>query len=107
MLQARPVLLQSTASNPQMTFQPNYAEELASPPSSATNTATSAWDGALWDTGIWDSDSASMVSAEWMAIGRTGYVLAPELQLTYGVTPTPSLSLVAIDVQFTVGAIVA
>lgn len=106
-LQARPIVLQSTTSIPQLTFQANYAEVMSSPPSSAVNTATSAWDGALWDTGIWDSDSASSVAGNWVAIGRTGYVLAPELQLTYGVTPTPSLSLVAIDVQFSTGAVVA
>ncbi len=106
-LQARPVLLQSTVSDPQLTFQVDCNETLSGQPSSATTGASSAWDGALWDVDVWDSVGSSSISATWVAIGRTGYVVAPELQVTYGVTPTPDLALVAIDVQYTVGAVVA
>lgn len=106
-LQARTVLVQSFASKPQLTFQMDYNETLATAPSSAANTTTSAWDGAVWDTGTWDTEDATTVATERVAIGRTGYVAAPALQVTYGVTPTPSLALVSIDVQFAVGAIVA
>ena len=106
-LQARPILVQSTISAPQLTFQVDYDETLPVPPSSAADSTTSTWDGALWDVGTWDSEDAATVAAEWVAIGRTGYVAAPILQVTYGVTPTPSLALVAIDVQFAVGAVVA
>jgi hypothetical protein len=42
-----------------------------------------------------------------VAIGTTGYVVAPEMQITYGVTPRPSLALVSVDVQFAAGAMVA
>lgn len=106
-LQARPILVQSSDSNSQLTFQVDYNETLAGPPSSPPDTTTSAWDGALWDTGTWDSADAAIVAVEWVSVGRTGYVAAPALQVTYGITPTPSLALVAIDVQFSVGAIVA
>lgn len=106
-LQARPILVQSNISAPQLTFQVDYNETLPSPPSSAADSATSTWDGALWDVGTWDSEDAATVAAAWVSVGRTGYVAAPILQVTYGVTPTPSLALVAIDVQFATGAIVA
>ena len=99
--------MQSTISAPQLTFQVDYDETLPAPPSSAADSTTSTWDGALWDVGTWDSEDAATVAAEWVAIGRTGYVAAPILQVTYGVTPTPSLALVAIDVQFAGGAVVA
>ena len=106
-LQARPVLLQSDISAPQLTFNVDYDQVLPPPPSSATSSVSSAWDSAEWDVDVWDSEDAAEVAAQWLAIGRTGYVAAPVLQVTYGVSPTPSLALVAIDVQFSVGAVVA
>jgi len=65
------------------------------------------WDSGLWDTAIWDADSVIVNEANWTATGVTGSTIAPELQLTFGITPTPFVELVAIDAEFHVGAMVA
>ncbi len=92
---------------PQLTAKANFREDVSAPPSSPANYTTDAWDSGLWDTAVWDADAVIVNEANWTATGITGSVIAPELQLTFGVTPTPQVELVAIDAEFHVGAMVA
>lgn len=105
--QMRAVFQSGSPINPQLSALPNYREDVSAPPSSVDNYTTDEWDSGLWDTAIWDADTIVSNEANWTAAGVTGSVLAPELQLTFGVTPTPQVELVAIDVQFHPGAMVA
>jgi len=104
--QMRAMFQTGTPINPQLLAKADYNETLASPPSSPANYTTDAWDSGLWDTAIWDATTSAHNEATWVSIGVTGKMIAPELQLTFGVTPTPSVELVAIDAQFHVGAAV-
>lgn len=92
---------------PQLTALANFREDVSSPPSSPANYTTDSWDSGLWDTATWDADAAIVNEANWTATGITGATIAPELQLTFGVTPTPQVELVAIDAEFHTGAMVA
>lgn len=93
--------------NPQLTAKANFREDISAPPSSPDNYTTDSWDSGLWDTAVWDADAVVVNDANWTSTGVTGSVIAPELQLTFGVTPTPEVELVAIDAEFHVGAMVA
>lgn len=92
---------------PQLTALANFREEVSPPPSSPANYTTDAWDSGLWDTAIWDADAVIVNEANWTATGITGSTIAPELQLSFGITPTPQVELVAIDAEFHAGAMVA
>lgn len=93
--------------NPQLSALPNFREDVSSPPSSVTDYTTDEWDSGLWDTAVWDADAVIVNEANWTAIGITGSTIAPELQLTFGITPTPRVELVSIDAEFHIGAMVA
>ena len=93
--------------NPYLSAQEDFREEVGTAPSSVANYTVDEWDNGLWDTAIWDADTVVQNDANWTAVGVTGYTIAPELQLTFGVTPTPVVELVSIDAEFHVGAGVA
>lgn len=82
-------------------------DETSSPaPSSTADYAVDIWDVGEWDVAVWDASTGSKVSAQWQAVGATGRFLAPELQITFGIAPTPKVELVSVDAQFYVGAAV-
>ena len=105
--QMRAMFQTGSAINPQLTALPNYREDVSSPPASPDNYTVDEWDSGLWDTAIWDADASIVNEANWTSTGVTGSVIAPELQLTFGITPTPFVELVFIDAEFHVGAMVA
>jgi hypothetical protein len=84
----------------------NYALALPSAPSSVADSTEDAWDEGVWDTAIWDASGSSLVTAKWTAISKAGYVIAPQVQVTSGVTPRPDAELMSIDVQYELGAVV-
>ena len=54
---------------------------------------------------MWDATDADAYSTAWTGVGRSGFVFAPQVQLTYGITPMPRVELVAIEALFEDGAI--
>lgn len=91
----------------QLTAKANFREDISAPPPSPANYTADLWDAGLWDEAVWDATDSIVNEANWTAAGVTGSVIAPELQLSFGITPTPQVELVAIDVEFHVGAMVA
>ena len=41
----------------------------------------------------------------WASIGKTGFAVAPQLQITSGVTPTPHVNLVSMDLLYETGSV--
>jgi hypothetical protein len=68
-----------------------------------TNFSTDEWDSALWDTATWDSQGVGSVTTKWVSIGQTGFVAAPQIQITCGVTPFPRTELISFDVLYEAG----
>ena len=65
------------------------------------------WDGSSWDEAVWDSDLTNVAEQSyWMAIGKSGYSAAPEVQLTFNVDPEPNVELISTDFTYTVGSMV-
>jgi hypothetical protein len=85
----------------------NYQVSLPSAPASVANDVSlDEWDTGLWDVALWDAGSTKRVSTKWTGIGQSGFSVAPQIQVTCGVTPTPDAELVAIDVTYEVGDVV-
>lgn len=81
----------------------NYKIQLPTPPASVADYTTDEWDSGLWDQALWDSagtvDSRAIVAS----VGRSGYVISPQVQVTCAVTPFPRLELIASDVEYETG----
>lgn len=92
--------------NPQVTVQTNFDTNLSAPPDASPDTDGGNWDAGLWDVATWDAGARTTNRAQWNSVGRTGYKIAPEVQLTFGNTSTPNAELVSIDALFDVGAFV-
>lgn len=103
-LQVRPIFQSSTNIAPQATVQVNYSNNTDTAPSAAAETGTTGWDVGLWDTMLWDEGTDTQIGGDWAAVGRTGWAVAPELQLTFDNVALPSVELVSIDATYDVGA---
>jgi hypothetical protein len=55
---------------------------------------------------VWDAGTEKRVQTKWSSIGASGFVVAPQVQVTSGTTFAPDAELVAIDVTFETGAVV-
>lgn len=108
--QMRPVFSSNIPIAPQTTALVNYSETLSSSPNAFAYSGTDGWDVSVWDTSLWDASAGTVTSAadsQWVAIGRTGHVVAPEIQVTMGVTQLPEVELLGVDATFRPGAMVA
>jgi hypothetical protein len=103
----RPVFQNTVPIIPQVTVKTNFDTDLNGPPSTAMDVAGATWDTATWDTATWDGGATPSNKAEWASIGRTGYTIAPEIQLSFGNIGIPYVELISIDVQYQIGAVVA
>lgn len=103
----RTVFLAARAFKSKLSMSSDYQVELPSAPSSVPDdTLFDEWDSGLWDVMKWDAGSDKRIASRWGSIGRSGFVVAPQVQVTSGVTPTPDAELVAIDITYEVGGVV-
>jgi hypothetical protein len=106
-LQMRPIFRLGSPANPQLTVSADFDEQIPAPPSSIAEYTSDTWDSGLWDTAVWDAATAYSVNPLWYPVAGSGTFIAPLLQLSFGVTPTPRVELVSIDAQIEAGAMVA
>jgi hypothetical protein len=89
-----------------VTAKTDYVTTLSNPPNASPDTATgSTWGVATWGVATWGG-SPIETRSNWASIGRTGYAIAPEVQLTFGSLAKPDVELVGVDATFHVGALV-
>lgn len=106
-MMARPTFTYSQDFIAKTSVATNYVMEFPSAPSSvATSALPEGWDSAEWDSAIWDSAVSDKVKAQWLSIGRHGYSIAPTVQVTCAVLPTPNAELVSIDITYSTGGVV-
>lgn len=92
---------------PKVSGSVDFAVTLPAPPSSVADSTEDTWDSGVWDTAIWDASGAALsVTSNWQAIAKAGFVFAPQVQVTCGVTPRPDAELMSFDVMFETGAVV-
>ena len=105
---ARTIFRTASPILPRISCSKNYATDFPSAPSSPATYTTDEWDSGEWDEALWDAGVAqSLFSSEWVGIGQTGYAISPQVQLTYGVTPLPRVELVAFDIAYEDGGVIA
>ncbi|MCC0052142.1 MAG: hypothetical protein H6881_09720 [Rhodobiaceae bacterium] len=84
----------------------DYRTDLISVPDSGPDVISGArWDIAKWDEAIWDKTVEAAISTKWVSIGKTGFVVSPQLRVTCGFTVKPELELIASDVIFEPGGV--
>lgn len=96
------------AFTPKLSVAVNYETGFPSAPNSAADSgAESAWDVGLWDVAKFDASSANVVpvTTRWVSAGKSGHVVAPQCQVTCGVTATPDAELAQIDVIYETGEV--
>lgn len=101
--QARATFEAGTPFVAQLVFKSDFDVTPSSPPSSAADFTLDVWDVGLWDVAIWDAQGTLSTTSDWRAVGATGTYLAPELQITSGTGPKPTVRLVSIDCMAHVG----
>lgn len=102
---ARSVFLSNVPFIAKVSASVNYQISLPTPPSSVADYSSDEWDGGLWDVAHWDSAGVGSVSTKWVSVGKSGFVVSPQIQITCGVTPFPRTELVAFDVIYERGGV--
>lgn len=102
---ARSTFLANASFNARVSASVNYQITLPSAPSSIADYTTDEWDSGEWDVALWDSTSASTVSTKWQSVGRSGFVVSPQIQITCAITPYPRIELIASDVIYEAGGV--
>jgi hypothetical protein len=103
--QARCIFKSNVPINPKISASVNYSTDLPTAPSSIADFAADVWDVGLWDTALWDGGTATNISTQWVSIGKTGFSVSPQVQITCGITPKPVTELIAFDMLFENGAV--
>ncbi|MCP5087447.1 MAG: hypothetical protein GY952_11670 [Rhodobacteraceae bacterium] len=102
---ARGVFTVASEIDPKFSISSNYAVSLPTAPNSILDYAAAVWDSAEWDTDVWDYSADLETRTKWVSIGRAGFSIAPQLQVTMNVTPKPNVELVAIDLMYEDGGV--
>jgi hypothetical protein len=103
--QARSIFKSNVPFISQISASVDYTVEIPSPPSSASDFSEDVWDVGLWDDAVWDAGQATSVSTKWVSVGKTGFSISPQVQITCGITPTPRTELIAFDILYEAGAV--
>lgn len=90
---------------PKISASTNYKVNLPAAPASVADFSADVWDVGLWDVAIWDSGSSSEVTTKWVSIGKSGFSIMPQVQITCGITATPRIEMVAFDIIYERGGV--
>jgi hypothetical protein len=105
--QARAMFLATHPFTPQISAGVDYQYDFPAAPSAVADYSSSQWDSGLWDVATWDGGSVQEVkNTRMVSIGRTGETVLPQIQITFGTTPTPNVQLVSYLLTYTGGSFV-
>jgi hypothetical protein len=103
---ARTTFQSSFPANMKISASVNYNVNLPSAPSPGADFSNGGeWDVSLWDVGIWDATGTVSITSKWTSIGKTGFVVSPQVQVTCGYTLYPRLEMIATDIIFEPGGV--
>ena len=105
--QMRYTLTSSVSLNPAMSVAVDFASDEGSTPVTGADGVVPLWNRTDWDMSYWDGGDPSLVISGWQSIGQSGFVIAPELKLTFDIEVTPDVELMSIDATFMTGAVVS
>jgi hypothetical protein len=84
----------------------DYENVLPANPAALAVPVGALWDVSSWDIGLWDAAGSSRVTSNWVSVGRTGFVLAPRIQVSSGDISSSDIELYSVDVTYSIGDIV-
>jgi hypothetical protein len=99
----RSVFRASTPFKAKVSASVGYNIQIPQPPASVADFATYEWDSGLWDQATWDSAGALVTKSIWASVGRSGFVISPQVQVTCATGPFPRVELIASDVIYETG----
>lgn len=102
---ARATFSANTPFKPKISASTDYQIKLPTPPSSAMSVATDLWDQGLWDVSIYDAGTESQIYTKWVSIGRSGFAISPQVQITSGTSIALNAELVQIDLLYRNGGV--
>jgi len=101
----RSVFIASVPFTSKVSASVNYNVTLPTAPSSVADYTTDEWDSAEWDVSLWDATGTSTVTTKWQSVGKSGFIISPQVQITCGITPFPRIELIASDVIYETGGV--
>jgi hypothetical protein len=105
--QLRTTFLASVPFTPRASLSTNYVIKLpAAPPAAANNPSGSEWDVGLWDVALWDAQGQKSVTTRWTSAGKTGFCIAPQVQVTCGQQLAPDAELISLELTYEHGGLV-
>ena len=106
-VQMRATFRAKTRIAPQVSAKVDYDLTVSSPPNAGVDSGLgSIWGVSVWGAAKWGGSAVTSTQALWASVGRTGYAIAPEVQVTVGSIAKPNVELVGVDATFHVGAMV-
>lgn len=102
---ARATFISSEPFTAKVSVSVDYQVDLPAAPDAVQVADPDTWDNGLWDVAKWSAGANPIVQTKWRSIGRTGFSVAPQVQITCGSGTTPDAELVSIDVTYQVGGI--
>lgn len=105
--QMRSTFLASVPFTPKAGVSVNYVVTLPAAPAAAPGVASgNEWDVGLWDVAIWDAAGVKAVTTRWNSVGKNGFIVAPQMQITCGQTLAPDAELISLELTYEHGALV-
>jgi hypothetical protein len=106
-LQGRASYVGSTPYIDRVSVSMDYSVVLPSPPSTAPDAQANEWDAGKWDDARWDATaSPALVQGRWVSLGRTGFAIQYQIQITGALTPLPDTEFISLDVSFETGGVI-
>lgn len=97
---ARATFKSNVPFRPKISVSSNYKVRLPSAPSSVDDITDDLWDVGLWDVAKWDAGIATDITTKWVSIGKSGFSVMPQVQVTCGISLRPTTELLAFDLIF-------
>jgi hypothetical protein len=88
---------------PLISASSDYSIDLPPPPDSIPPFGQDVWDVALWDEATWDASGVEIPIIRWATLGRGGFAIAWQIQVTSGTSIGLSAELKSVDVVYQLG----
>lgn len=98
---ARATFLSGRPFTPQVSASVNYAVTLPPAPSAYSDTTSSnKWDVGKWDEALWSGTGERSAVLKWVGMSSSGFVIAPQVQVTVNQTAEPDAELASFDIMY-------
>lgn len=104
--QIRASFIADRAFNPFLSASTDYEQQVTTSPSSIEEFTADVWDVGLWDVMLWDASGAQIPISKWDSVGRSGFSIAWQVQVTSATTLALMAELISVDLTYEVGDLV-